>query len=54
MTAERATAERATAERGRIGSLVARLIDDVGTLVQQELRLARAEGSEKLSEVTTG
>jgi hypothetical protein len=42
------------AEEQSIRSLVTELIDGVSTLVRQELRLAQAEGSEKISQATTG
>lgn len=37
-----------------IGALLADLGNGLSTLVRQELRLAQAEGSEKMSRVTTG
>ena len=43
-----------SAEDQPIRSLLSRLIDDISLLVRQELRLAQAEGSEKLSQATNG
>jgi uncharacterized membrane protein YqjE len=41
-------------EHRSIGALVADLANGLSTLVRQELRLAQAEGSEKMSKATAG
>jgi uncharacterized membrane protein YqjE len=41
-------------EHRSIGALLADLANGLSTLVRQELRLAQAEGSEKVSKATTG
>lgn len=38
----------------KVGSLLAELIRSVQTLIRQELRLAQAEGSEKVNQVMAG
>lgn len=42
------------AEDASVRSLLTELINEVSTLVRQELRLAQAEGSEKVSAATNG
>jgi len=43
-----------SAEDASVRNLLTELIDEVSRLVRQELRLAQAEGSEKVSEATNG
>lgn len=50
----RAEERRARTDHRSVSVLVAELISGVSTLVRQELRLAQAEGSEKLSQAAMG
>ena len=43
-----------SAEDASVRNLLTELIDEVSRLVRQELRLAQAEGSERVSEATNG
>lgn len=50
----RSEAPRGSGETRSFGSLFANLAHDVTALVQQEIRLAKTEGSEKMTQAVTG